>query len=109
MGTRYLPMRPRIQPHVTREFGLPGRCLTWRKVSAWRQDYSRRSFLPVRQFPCMRNLMLTDRPNLGGGSSDNRCGLPSKGYELDLIRFIPRIYMDDNSNVARLKPWSEIG
>lgn len=60
--------------------------------------------LAVHQFPRVRNLMLTDRPNLVGGSSNNRCGLAGKRYELDLVGFVPRIYVDDNSNITGLKP-----
>jgi hypothetical protein len=48
-------------------------------------------------------LVFTDRPNLVGRSSDNRRSLAGKRYELDLVGFLPGIYVDDDTNVAWLK------
>ena len=47
------------------------------------------------QFPCVRTLAFTDRPNLVGRSSNNRCGLPSERYKLDLVGFLPGINVND--------------
>jgi hypothetical protein len=52
----------------------------------------------------VRNLAFTDRPNLVGWSSNNRCGLNGERYKLYLVGFLPRIYVNDNPDITRFKP-----
>ena len=56
------------------------------------------------QLPSVGYLVFTDRPNLVGRSSDDRRSLAGKRYEFDLVGFLPGIYVDDDTNVAWLKP-----
>ena len=56
------------------------------------------------QLPSVGYLIFPDRPNLVGRSSDNRRSVAGKRSELDLVGFLPGIYVDDDTNVACLKP-----
>src|SRR5581483_4577900 len=55
------------------------------------------------QLTGMRNLAAPNRTYLPGGDCYDCRGLSGEGYELDLIRLMPRINVHHGSDIARLK------
>ena len=70
-----------------------------------RPEIQRVARLAMGQFPRMGNLAASHGTNLVGGNGDDGGRLSRERDELDLISLVPRIDVNDSSDVADLKPF----